>query len=145
MQRRERIRTFREWLQAHPGFVPASWLHHTTGVTKSAISKAVAQGRVRAVRFTCADGHIITLINLVDGDRLDVFGKTPGGWVDDIDDIAPPNQRARRAARLGGSQSPADPSRSDKGGNVPQPPQRPSRTKTTPPRRASGAASDGPT
>jgi len=96
-RRRQAAVTLRQFLVDHQGYVPASWVHHLTGVSKSAISKAQGEGRVRATRFVFPDGHAITLVFLFDALRIDVYRRAPG-WTEDLDDDAPPSHR-RKAPR----------------------------------------------
>jgi hypothetical protein len=95
MRRRERGGAFKSWLAERPGYVLPSWVHHLTGVSKAALSKAVAEGRIRAERFTFPDGKVLTLIFLPDALRVDVYRRGPG-WAEDVDDVAPPSHRKPR-------------------------------------------------
>ena len=100
MRRRESAAKFRQWLDDNRGFVPASWAHHLTGVSKSTISRAQHLGRVRAERFTFPDGRVLTLISLQDALRLDVYRRVPG-ITDQLGDDAPPGLKARQRRSTG--------------------------------------------
>ncbi len=78
MKRRELAQAFRQWLIERPGYVQASWVHHITGVSKSALTKAASEGRVRVEQYTFPSGRTITLISLQDALRLDVYGRPHG-------------------------------------------------------------------
>lgn len=80
-ERRDVVNGFRAWLLQRPGYVIPSWAHHLTGVSKAAVSKAVGQGRVRVESFTFPSGYRITLVNLLDVARLDVY-RRPWGEFD---------------------------------------------------------------
>lgn len=82
----------RQFMIDNTGYCPASWVHHLTGVSKAAISKAQGEGRVRVARFTFPDGRVVAIVSLQDALRLDVYRKAPG-WADDIGDDAPPSRR----------------------------------------------------
>lgn len=58
---------FAAWLHSLGGrYTVPAWAAETIGVTRSAITKAVARGWVRTARYTLAGGTEIVLVNLDD-------------------------------------------------------------------------------
>lgn len=82
-ERRTRNRTavngLKEFLlNAAGAFCPQSWIMHTTGVSKAALSKAKRDGRLRMLSHQCQDGHVIELISLHDACRVERYRKPRG-------------------------------------------------------------------
>lgn len=112
--RRLLIGAFRAWLQEHVGFGLPSWARHTTGASKAAVSKAMSEGRIRKAVWVFPDGTTLTLVNLADCARLDVY-TLRAGWRSDLDDTDPRfrNGKARRKPAKGLGPIPEPPSGPD--------------------------------